>query len=76
MQLLYSLAPDIIWLRAAPGEEVKIEESEAAKAVKGKGTDIHLERGEAVRFAFLLLLVIRIAMLKRKDQVNSLRLQL
>ncbi|KAK3691192.1 hypothetical protein RRG08_039050 [Elysia crispata] len=44
MQLLYSLAPDIILLRAIPGEEVKLEESEEAKVVKGKGTDIHLQR--------------------------------
>ena len=46
MQLLYSLAPDIILLRAIPGEEVKLEESEEAKVVKGKGTDIHLQRGK------------------------------
>ncbi|RUS83370.1 hypothetical protein EGW08_008873 [Elysia chlorotica] len=44
MQLLYSLAPDIILMRAIPGEEVTIEESEEAKVVKSKGSDIHLER--------------------------------
>ncbi|GFR92702.1 exonuclease V-like [Elysia marginata] len=44
MQLLYSLAPEIILLRAVPGEEVKLEESETSKAAKGRGSDIHLER--------------------------------
>ncbi|GFN99501.1 exonuclease v-like [Plakobranchus ocellatus] len=44
MQLLYSFAPEIILMRVVPGEEVKIEESEEAKAVKSKGTSIHLER--------------------------------